>query len=66
MYWGVPTVVPKRVGLRPLPEIGWITGSPGGDPEADSGLSSDLARPQSTTSVSPYLPSITFDGLRSR
>ena len=58
MYAGVPRALPGRVSALPLDELGIRVRSP---PSTDaSDFPSGLARPQSTTSVSPCLPTITF------
>ena len=55
---------PRTVSADPLPELG--TSGCSVLSRSGSGRSSDLARPQSTTSVSPCLPKITLLGLMSR
>jgi hypothetical protein len=63
MYAGVPTAVPATVA-RPSADAGRKVAS--SLPGPPSGRPITLARPQSTSSVSPNAPSITLAGLRSR
>ncbi len=64
IYAGVPIADPGSVSALPLADDGINVRSP----QVDSGVAcpSGLARPQSTTSVSPCLPTITLPGLMSR
>ena len=64
MYAGVPSALPGSVSAKPLAEEGTSVRSP--DPTRGSTRPTALASPQSTTSVSPYLPTITLAGLMSR
>jgi hypothetical protein len=68
MYAGVPMALPAAVSATPLPDEGRKVGSSA--PVADAPGSLDfptvLANPQSTTNVSPYLPSMMLPGFRSR
>ena len=64
MNAGVPTAKPAIVSVDPLCEDGRsVTSS---RTLCCSSRPTNLARPQSTTRVSPYLPTTTFDGFRSR
>ena len=53
---------PRAAPQRRLGRLGAASSPPGRPP----GRPTTLARPQSTTSVSPYLPSMTLPGFRSR
>ena len=58
----MPRAEPGSVSELPLAELGRSVRSP----EDGSDLPVALAKPQSTTSVSPCLPTITLPGLMSR
>ena len=64
MYCGVPKAEPICVAAAPLPDVGFSR--PSLDSLFPSGRSTALASPQSTTSVSPYCPSMMLPGFRSR
>ena len=61
---GVPRAEPICVAAAPLPDVG--RSRPSTDSGLPSGRSTALASPQSTTSVSPYGPSMMLPGFRSR
>ena len=63
MYCGVPMVEPICVTEPPM-ELGRI--GPSNDSDFVFDGSWGLASPQSTTSVSPYWPSMMLPGFRSR
>ena len=58
MYDGVPSATPAWVSSGPRSGVGVSL--------AGSASPRRLASPQSTTTVSPYGPTITLEGLRSR
>ena len=60
----MPSALPGSVSADPLAEEGTSVRSPLSWP--GSTRPNGLARPQSTTSVSPYLPTMMFAGLMSR
>ena len=60
----MPIVLPGSVSAEPLDEERVRICSPSSRP--GSTRPKDLARPQSTTRVSPYLPTMMFPGLTSR
>ena len=63
MYAGVPSAVPGSVSAEPLAEDGISVRS---SDRSGRPCPTALARPQSTTSVSPCLPTIMLAGLMSR
>ena len=64
MYAGVPRALPGSVSADPLAEEGISVRSPESAPGSARPVA--LASPQSTTSVSPYLPTMMLPGLMSR
>ena len=64
MYAGVPSALPGNVSALPLADEGMKVRSPMLLP--GSIRPSGLASPQSTTNVSPCLPTMMFPGLMSR
>ena len=66
MYAGVPTTPTVGVSEPPSPEPELGVSISSSTEGANSSRTNGLARPQSTTNVSSYFPSITFRGFRSR
>ena len=65
MYAGVPTAEPSTVADDPTADAG-LSGPPRFPVRRLGVRPVALASPQSTTSVSPYLPSMTLPGFKSR